>query len=159
MSLYNKIFGENEDAAALLGMLHLTRNKFGRYRDAYLNKEGTVITVVTRIGGGNKHDYNQVYTDMKRHPHYLKDYPDEFDETYQYFDFNVPAGYQWTCSKIAPKEDRKSVGEMFKQEVEDAKDPNSAASKRMEQLAHEIFGDLFDDGDGPDDGTIHIIHL
>ena len=157
MSLYNRLFGENEDAAALLGMLHLTKNKFGRYRDVYLNKEGTVISVLTRIGGGNRSDYNQVYTDIKKHPHYIKDYPDDFDDTYQYFDFSVPEEYLWTCSKMAPKDDRLSVGDMFKKETEEAKDPNSEASKRMEALADELFKNLFDDSDN--NGGIHIIHL
>lgn len=51
MSLYNMLFGENPDAMALLGMLELTRKVFGRYRDVYLNKDGTKITVISRIGG------------------------------------------------------------------------------------------------------------
>ena len=38
MSLYNRLFGENPDATILLGMLGLTRDSFGRYRDCFLNQ-------------------------------------------------------------------------------------------------------------------------
>ena len=114
MSLYNKLFGENEDATALLGMLSLTRKDFERYRDVYLNKKGTKMIVLTRIGGGNRKDYKDVFKNIKKHPEYIKNYDDKFDKTYAYFEFDVPEKYKYTCKSIAPKEDRLSVGDMFK---------------------------------------------
>ena len=57
MSLYNRLFNENKDATALLGMINCTRNDFMRYRDVYLNKTGTIITVVARIGRYNRKEY------------------------------------------------------------------------------------------------------
>ena len=66
MSLYNRLFGENPDATILLGMLGLTRHSFGRYRDCFLNQSGNAITVITRIGGGNKPDYEDVYKNMEQ---------------------------------------------------------------------------------------------
>ena len=48
MSLYNRLFGENPDAMALLGMIGTTRNDFKRYRDVNLNKDGNIIIVTTR---------------------------------------------------------------------------------------------------------------
>lgn len=51
MSLYNVLFGENEEATVLLGMIGATREDFGRYRDVYLNTEGNKIIVLTRVGG------------------------------------------------------------------------------------------------------------
>lgn len=139
MSLYARLFGENEDATALLGMLSLTRRDFERYRDVYLNKEGTKITVVARLGGKNRRDYKQVFKNMKKHPNYIKNYDDKFDNTYSYFEFKIPEKYQYTCKTIAPKEDRMSVGDMFKKEVAEAKIPGSEASKRADAIAEEIF--------------------
>ena len=139
MSLYNRLFGENEDAVALLGMINLTRNKFVRYRDVYLNKEGTKIIVLTRLGGANREDYFEIIENVKANPYYIKDYDDEFDNTYAYFEFKVPEKYADTCKKIAPKEDRLNVGDMFKKEVEEAKIPGSGASKRADAIAEEIF--------------------
>ena len=142
MSLYNKLFGENEDAVALLGMLSLTREAFGRYRDVYLNKEGTKIIVVTRVGGSNIKDYQEVYSNMRNHPNWITDYDDGFDSTYAYFEFTVPAKYEHTCKVMAPKEDRLSVGDMFKKEVEEAEIEGSAASKRMEEIAEYIMSQI-----------------
>ena len=138
MSLYNKLFGENEDAIALLGMLSLTKQDFERYRDVYLNKEGTKIIVLTRVGGDNRKDYKDVFKNMKKHPNYIKNYDDKFDKTYAYFEFDVPEKYQYTCKSIAPKEDRLSVGDMFKKEYKQMKIPGTEAYKRAEKIAQEI---------------------
>lgn len=139
MSLYNKLFGENEDATALLGMLSLTRKEFERYRDVYLNKGGTRIIVVARIGGHYRKEYQEVFKAMKKHPFFAKNYDDKFDKTYTYFEFKVPPKYEYTCKTIAPKEDRLSVGDMFKKETAEAKIPGSEASKRADKIAEEIF--------------------
>ena len=45
---------------------------------------------------------------------YDYDYDDGYDSTYAYFEFTVPDKYTQTCKILAPKEDRLSVGEMFK---------------------------------------------
>lgn len=90
MSLYNKLFDENKDAMALLGMIELTRNDFQRYRDVWLNKEGTIITVFTRLGGNNRKEYKQVFENIRKNPYYVQDFDDNFDETYAYIRFKVP---------------------------------------------------------------------
>ena len=74
MSLYNRLFQENKDATALLGMISCTRDMFQRYRDVFLNVEGNVITVLTRLGGGNRKDYQEVFDAMKCSPYYIRDY-------------------------------------------------------------------------------------
>ena len=71
MSLYNRLFGENPDAMALLGMIGTTRNDFQRYRDVNLNKDGNIIIVTTRLGGGNRDNYKQVFTNMRRNENYI----------------------------------------------------------------------------------------
>ena len=142
MSLYNTLFGENEDATALLGMLSLRRQDFERYRDVYLNKKGTKIIVLTRIGGGNRSDYKNVFKNIKKHPDYIKNYDDKFDKTYAYFEFNVPEKYKHTCKTIAPKEDRLSVGDMFKKEAEESQIPGTDAYKRADKIAEKIIEDI-----------------
>lgn len=139
MSLYTQLFGENKDAVPLLGMLGLTRSAFERYRDVYLNKYGTKIIVLTRIGGNNAEDYQEVYTTMKAHPYFIKAYDDDFDETYAYFEFSVPEKYKEACKMMAPKEDRPGVHELFTKELEEANKPGTEASKRMESIAKQII--------------------
>jgi hypothetical protein len=52
MSLYNMVFGQNPIADLLLGILGLTREDVGRFRDAFVS-EGQ-IAIYTRNGGGNR---------------------------------------------------------------------------------------------------------
>ena len=138
MSLYKQLFGENKDAVPLLGMLGLTRLSFERYRDVYLNKYGTKIIVLTRIGGNNAKDYKEVYESMKNHPYYINAYDDDFDSTYAYFEFSVPEKYKQACKMMAPKEDRPGIHELFQKEIKEANNPNSEAAKRMDKIAQQI---------------------
>lgn len=142
MSLYNRLFGENPDATILLGMLGLTRNSFGRYRDAFLNHDGKAITVITRIGGGNKPDYEGVYKNLKENKYFSHTIPDFIDNTYQYFIFNVPEKYKFTASKMIPKEDWLPVGKRFEKEIEEAKIPGSPAAKRQEEISNWIMKNI-----------------
>lgn len=142
MSLYNQLFDENKDATALLGMLSLTRNDFARYRDVWLNKNGTIITVLARIGGNNRKDYKQVFTNIRKNKYFIKDFDDNFDNTYAYLQFKIPEKYQYTCKSIAPKEERLSLKEMFEKEIQEAKIPGSEADKRIEKIANEILKNI-----------------
>ena len=139
MSLYNQLFGENENATALLGMIEVTRNDFQRYRDVWLNKDATIITVLARIGGENRKEYKQVFKNIRKNKFYVKDFDDYFDETYAYIKFKVPEKYKYTCEKIAPEEEHLDIKEMFEKEIEESKNPNSPAAKRMEQIANAII--------------------
>ena len=154
MSLYNRLFGENENAMPLLGMINTTRTQFQRYRDVFLNKEGTIITVLTRLGGGNRSDYEEVFKKMRANDYYIKDYDDDYDSTYCYFEFKVPEHYLEVCKKLAPTEDRLSIKEMFDKEVEEAQIPGSAASKRMDEI-----GKMIADALENDKGNIHFLGL
>ena len=142
MSLYNKLFGENENAMALLGMIELTRNDFQRYRDVYLNKSATIITVLARIGGDNRKNFKQVFINIRKNKWYIRDFDDNFDNTYTYIQFKIPEKYQYTCKMIAPKEEELTVGEKFKKEVEEADIPGTDAYKRMDAIAKQIMGEI-----------------
>lgn len=142
MSLYNKLFDENKDAMALLGMIELTRNDFQRYRDIWLNKEGTIITVFTRLGGNNRKEYKQVFKNIRKNPYYVKDFDDNFDETYAYFQFKVPEKYLYTCKKIAPKEEMPSFEQRFEKQLKEMNIPGTDAYKRAEEVANIIINNI-----------------
>ncbi len=139
MSLYNRLFGENKEAHVLLGFIGLNKGIFMRYRDVYLNKDGNIITVITRTGGNNRKDFRQSFTDIRKNENYIRDYDDEYDSTYCYFEFRVPDKFKYTAMRMKPEKDRISVGDMFKKEIEDAKIPGSPASKRQEEIADLIM--------------------
>ena len=142
MSLYNRLFGENPDAMALLGMIGTTRNDFQRYRDVNLNKDGNIIIVTTRLGGENRDDYKQVFTNMRRNENYIKDFDDDLDCTYCYFYFKVPEKYLHTTKMMAPEEEPLSVGKKFEKEIEEAKVPGSPAYKRQEEIGKWIMENI-----------------
>jgi len=90
MSLYNMLFGRNKDADLLLLMLGLAREDTGRFRDAFLHKEGdeTLIAIYTRNGGNNRPDYFPEW--LTAHPLYVRDADDDFDNTYCTIFFRLP---------------------------------------------------------------------
>lgn len=101
MSLYNMLFGRNPYATILLAMLDLDESKVGRFRDCYTDDGGTVITVYTRNGGGNREQYQDTIDELAKHPNYLRDYDDDFDCTYASIDFSVPDRFKEAVRHIA----------------------------------------------------------
>jgi hypothetical protein len=117
MGLYNILHGMNPAGLILLRALELRHHKLnpdgkwatGRFRDIHLSGEGDKIILFTRNGGGNREcwDYEgcgdastpalhnpdclvYINWDLTQHPHYIKDYDDDFDSTYASFEFKVP---------------------------------------------------------------------
>lgn len=139
MSMYNKLFGENEEATVLLGMIGVTRSFFERYRDAYLNKTGTKITVLTRLGGNNKKEYKHVYKAIRENPNFIKAYNDKFDKTYAYFEFKVPEKYKETAKKIAPKEEEPTLKEKFEKQFAEMSIAGTPAYEKANEIAEGIL--------------------
>lgn len=117
MSLYNTLFGENPDAAVLIGFLGLNKEVFGRYRNIYLNSKGDKIIVYTRCGGLNRKEYSRVFEMMKKHPNYLRDYDDKNDNTYAYIEFSIPDRYKHAAQRIKPDKDPLTVWEQFQDHI------------------------------------------
>lgn len=149
MSLYNLLFGVNQDADELLKMLDLAQEDFGRFRDAYLNENGTNIIVYTRCGGGNRDYYEEVFSKMEKHPEYVTNYDDDFDCTYAYFVFNVPEKFKKQAKLMSDKVKPKSIHEKFQEAVEDMdkKGKDSEYAKKMEPTINKIKEALGEGGD------------
>lgn len=90
MSFYNMLFGTNPFSNTLLQMLGVTRDDVPRFRDCFLNQEGTEIIIHTRTGGGNREDYHEGNAALARVAGYKGDWDDDFDSTYADFHFEVP---------------------------------------------------------------------
>lgn len=136
--LYNMLFGEDPRSSRLLEMLDLVKESFGRYRDCYLNEDGTRIIVLTRCGGFNRNDYDFIFYNMREHPNYICDYDDAVDETYCYFEFSVPYIFSEETKSLANGKKPMTVGEKFDKEIKEMDDPNSEASKRAQKIAESI---------------------
>jgi len=95
--LYNTLFGYNRYSRHILEMLAVSENSIPRYRDCYLNEQGTEIIIYTRTGGDNRASYMREIEEMKRIPGYLSDSDDTFDNTYALFRYEVPPPYRADC--------------------------------------------------------------
>ena len=142
MSLYNFLMGEDQNARRYLEMIGEEVDGFGRYRDAHLNSDGTKIIVYTRCGGPNRIDYPWVFQHMRLNHYYVRDWDDEFDNTYCYIEFRVPKKYLKETKKLSTGKEPLSVHEKFEKEMEEMKIPGSDAEKRALELAKKIQSDI-----------------
>ncbi len=90
MGMYNLMFGENPAIPIILEILGMKKEDFGRFRDAWVEDGGKKIVVLTRNGGGNREWLEDYIERLREHPLYIRDYDDDFDCTYAYFEFRVP---------------------------------------------------------------------
>jgi hypothetical protein len=108
MSLYNMLFGVNPLSEVLLGLVGLSTQTVGRFRDCYVEFSGDrwLLCVYTRNGGGNRECWNAktwgareegcnctgciASLKLPEHPLYVSDEDDDFDNTYATFYFAVP---------------------------------------------------------------------
>lgn len=137
MSLYNALFGKNEDKDVLLGMIGLTESFFERFRDIHLIKQGTVIRVFTRLGGENREDYEDTWEDITDHELYITDYDDDFDCTYAYIEFNIPEKFKETAKKMF-KGEPMSFEEKFNESLEDIGKEGTKANETAKIIAEQI---------------------
>ena len=92
MSLYNLMNGINPAAIFILPMLGHHPDWYGRFRDCFV--DDGMIHVYTRLGGGNREDYEDIIKKIRAHPDFVTDRDDDFDCTYATFIFNVPKQWQ-----------------------------------------------------------------
>lgn len=141
MSFYNVLFGVNSMAPVLLKILDIDQKngiwESGRFRDIYLNRDGTEIILYTRNGGGNRNcmettDYSTekeresadsenckcpaciMNYNIPKHPNYVKDYDDDFDDTYAYIVFNVPEKYKELCKTVKTMKEPETIYQKYK---------------------------------------------
>ena len=90
--LYNMLAGWNPACVLLAPMLtdENPQGFFPRFRDCWLSDSGDAIEIFTRVGGGNREDYECEIEALRDMPTYQRDYDDDFDCTYATFVFGVP---------------------------------------------------------------------
>lgn len=88
----------------------------GRFRDIYLNEDGTEIHLLTRNGGGNRDCWNETDDSapgncdcpgcvqchwLPKHENYISDADDDFDCTFAITRFSVPAEHLERTKNLA----------------------------------------------------------
>lgn len=88
MSIYNLVNGVNPATFIILPMLDKHPDQYPRFRDCFITEDHR-ICVLTRVGGGNRNcGYGEEA--LYQSPYFVKTYDAEWDNTYGYYEFNVP---------------------------------------------------------------------
>lgn len=111
----------------------------GRFRDIFLNEDGTQISLYTRNGGGNRDNYTHVFRVLRKHPQYTNDYDDDYDCTYATIDFKVPEKFKAACQAMATGEKLKTIGEKFQDSL---KELENMSKEEMEKRYAPLVGIL-----------------
>ena len=95
MSLYNIVNGVQPAAFFILPMLGKHPDQYPRFRDCFTGDEehpeyDNHIHVYTRVGGGNREDYQKEIEELRAMPGFVTDFDDSFDSTFATFVFKVP---------------------------------------------------------------------
>lgn len=97
MSMYHMMMGTNTLAGTWIAMLDLTPAGMERLRDAWLQDDGDHglrVVVLTRCGGGNRAAHKDLFTRLEKHPEFLGDRDADFDNTYAFHEFKIPASHR-----------------------------------------------------------------
>lgn len=136
MSLYNLLNGVSQATFFILPMLGKHPEEYPRFRDCFIGEllnskeekdqfgipqktttDDSVISVYTRVGGGNRESYQSEIKEMQDMPTYVKDYDDDFDSTFATFIFSIPNKWMDDFNKII--EGR--IDEISKEYIEEMK--------------------------------------
>ena len=105
--MYEMVCDINPDAGRVLNLIGLDPTfliEECRLRDVYLSKDKTKVVIFTKIGGGNRESYSASIKRLKNFKGYIRDYDDDFDNTYGTYVFNVPE--KWKNDFEAIKDNR-----------------------------------------------------
>lgn len=97
MSVYHMIHGRQPGGDAILDALGLDPRDVPRLRDCWVEPNardgGYRIVVYTRMGGGNREQYQDDIDALSDHPLYLYDQDEPHDPTYASIFFALPEAY------------------------------------------------------------------
>lgn len=114
MSMYRLMHGENPHAETLLNAVLLCRENIARYRDVFLNADGTKVLILARVGGGNREGYQDFWDDFRTScPLYQRDYDDSFDSTFAWIEVLVPAASLPITQPLATGQDPNGIKEII----------------------------------------------
>lgn len=113
--LYNMLYGYTMECVTLAPMLtdENPQNFFPRFRDCFISEDGERIVIFTRVGGNNRSDpdaygYDQDWdfgeSKLYAMPEFVRTWDDDFDNTYGFYEFNVPEQWREDFQRIKDNE-------------------------------------------------------
>jgi len=107
---------------------------FPRFRDCYLSKDLDKAFIYARTGGMNREEYLEDIQLVRDHHLFVKDYDDEFDNTFMYFEFKFP-----TEMKDQIQDD---IEKIKKEAIKDAKEEIKYIEENIKEIKKDILEDL-----------------
>lgn len=105
MSMYHVIHGRQPGVEAILDALGLDPGDVPRLRDCWVEPNardgGYRIVIYTRMGGGNRDEYQEDIDALADHPLYLSDHDVAHDPTYAAIHFALPEAYAGELRALA----------------------------------------------------------
>lgn len=147
MSMYNLIHQVHPLAGALMTVLGLEPPECGRFRDCYLVRGGDAaseIHVFTRNGGGNRLDHEEATARLRARPTFLRDFDDEYDNTYASYVFGVPEEWAGQVDMLVMARPDAYANPSFRERSEEAlgrlrDDPDSPEARRVLAAIKPVF--------------------
>ena len=124
MSLYNLLNGVDISASTALAMIGKRSEDFGRFRDAWISENGKHVEVFTRCGGGNREEYEKVFSLASTDSLYVRDFDDDFDSTYATIVFRIPDPFLLLAERLKPEEKRMTLRQKTESAIESIKQVN-----------------------------------
>ena len=87
--LYNLVNGFNPACIIIMPMLGRRETDYPRFRDCFVSDDHEHILIYTRVGGNNR-GCGFGEEELMKDPNFVKTYDDDYDNTYGYYEFNVP---------------------------------------------------------------------
>ena len=99
MSLYNMVNGFNPACLFFMPMLGRKQDDYPRFRDCFLSDDEKRIVIYTRVGGYNR-GFGLGEEKLYEDPNFVKTYDDSTDDTYGYYEFNVPEKWKEDFNRL-----------------------------------------------------------
>lgn len=94
MALYNILYGRpTENKTKFVDLLfnwNISVDDFPRFRNVEIEVDRPIVSVYTRIGGGNREYYQEEIEKLEKLEGYSYDEDDDYDCTYATFYYNIP---------------------------------------------------------------------
>jgi hypothetical protein len=143
MSLYNMIMGVDRNSMPLLKILNEVEElEIPRFRDCYLS--GNCICILTRTGGGNREEYEEMNDKMTEHPLYVNNTDCDWDTTYAEFYFSFTDDLEADLKELVriQKEAQKAAKAAKKVEEDESFEDEKTKATNSEKTPY-IFSDKF----------------
>lgn len=142
MSLYNALLGKNDRYKEILELVDLNEGDIERFRDAYLSEDARIVKVYTRTGGPNRSSYQTFINWMKTYSTYIKDYDDDFDNTFMTFEFRVPGDMYGKALELLKDTDTRTGQQKFEDLMKSLEDGSGWEDPKVKKVT-EQFDKIF----------------